>query len=39
MRFYPALTILVAVTVAGWAVGMYVHAFILPKWGMTRSLP
>jgi hypothetical protein len=29
-RFYPAL-ILVTVTVAGWGVGMYVHAFLLPK--------
>jgi hypothetical protein len=27
MRFYPAL-ILVAVTVAGWGVGMYAHALI-----------
>jgi len=27
-RFYPALMILVAVTVAGWGVGMYVHALI-----------
>jgi hypothetical protein len=31
MRFYPALMILVTVTVAGWGVGMYVHAFLLPK--------
>ena len=31
MRFYPALMILVTVTVAGWSLGMYVHAFLLPK--------
>ena len=31
IRFYPALMILVAVTVAGWGMGMYVHAFLLPK--------
>ena len=31
IRFYPALMILVGVTVAGWGVGMYVHAFFLPK--------
>jgi hypothetical protein len=31
IRFYPALMILVAVTVAAWGIGMYVHAFLLPK--------
>jgi hypothetical protein len=31
MRFYPALMVLVTVTVAGWGLGMYVHAFLLPK--------
>ena len=31
MRFYPALMILVTVAVAGWGVGMYVHAFLLPR--------
>jgi hypothetical protein len=31
MRFYPALTMLVTVTVAAWGLGMYVHAFLLPK--------